>query len=360
MSEDEDTSEKFVYVATQSNSCSSLESLQSASSECCSDNNELERASASTGSDDDEAEMVEGFQGMRVEETTEMNLAFVRRDYDDNKTIQDLNSMKIGDSQEAGPECPVCLRSFSSILAFSNHAENNRPCFVSQSESAFSCVECEESFLRLGDWVLHMNEDHGRVQRADQNYQSKRYLCLECGFVGESQALKSQHVRTTGHKRFDTGPYRCSDCEKEFQSVEGLLSHMRAKNHKWRLSQNQSRECRLCGKKFKSVSALDNHSTSKHGAKLPAAGEKEWICSVCGRADFATEKALQAHMSNPGKQHTIRENPCSCPPNKLRVVRAHRTSDGFIYKAIIKCSRCHRFPVTIPLPADRAMAVRDA
>lgn len=268
--------------------------------------------------------------------------------------------MSVEDKQEDEEiDCPVCFRIFRSTLELSNHVESDRQCFVHHLESAFSCVECETTFYCLGDWVLHMNTAHGRIPRVEQTHKLKRYLCLDCGFVAESKAMKDQHARKSRHRHFDTGPYTCSDCRKECQSVEGLLSHMRVKNHQWRASQNQSRECRVCASKFKSVSALEMHSLAKHGAKLPAAGEKEWKCSVCERVDFPTEAALQAHMRNPGKQHSVRGNPCSCPLSKLRVLQAGRTSDGFIYKAIIRCSGCHRFPVTVPLPADRAMAVRD-
>lgn len=80
-------------------------------------------------------------------------------------------------------------------------------------------------------------------------------------------------------------------------------------------------------------------------------------CLICHRNDFKTERALGNHIKNPGTAHKPRTSPCECDLEHLQVTKAYRVAkDRFIYKVEMRCGKCGRYPITVPLGADKAMA----
>ena len=118
--------------------------------------------------------------------------------------------------------------------------------------------------------------------------------------------------------------------------------------------------CMVCSKQFGSSKALKNHKSNpgKKHDKIQAmnSNEKKYTCQLCSRSDFKTEQALTSHKTNPGMQHIGRRNPCKCPISNLNITRISRTNDGFIHTIILECKKCHKFPICVPLPADRILA----
>ncbi|KAJ3567528.1 hypothetical protein NP233_g6303 [Leucocoprinus birnbaumii] len=74
-------------------------------------------------------------------------------------------------------------------------------------------------------------------------------------------------------------PYRCLDCDRTFNSSQGVQSHSRAKGHAFP-------ECDECDRIFVDENALNNHNNAAHK-----------FCADCNRS-FETYTGYRQHIAN--------------------------------------------------------------
>lgn len=138
-------------------------------------------------------------------------------------------------------------------------------------------------------------------------------------------------------------------------------------------------QCLLCNRKFRTNYALSEHTKVKHISapispeplpepysfigisfldKIDSRVLHTFSCDICDRNNFKSKKDLENHKLNSGKQHIDRKSPCECEPEFLRINKVYRTKDKFIYKVIVECENCNRYPICIPLSADKELALK--
>ena len=135
---------------------------------------------------------------------------------------------------------------------------------------------------------LHNTSDVARegVVKADNTYLCRKRQPENSIFTCESCSKTfTTNRRLKIHQRIHTGakPYSCGQCQKSYQDVCGLKSHM-TRVH----SDTKAYICKLCDKAFAECKDLKSHM-------LVHSSEKAYNCGVCSK-DFKRESDLRIHM----------------------------------------------------------------
>uniref|UniRef100_A0A3Q3WH12 C2H2-type domain-containing protein n=1 Tax=Mola mola TaxID=94237 RepID=A0A3Q3WH12_MOLML len=254
----------------------------------------------------------------------------------------------------------------------------------SNTEEAFSCSFCRDTFTQQAHLTEHMELHTG----------GKQYSSILCGksFTWPYQLNHHQHVghqsselpqhQTRGSKHsgsansqalLDMGcnpgkisvssfnhegdqgkqnvsqkplkPLSCSVCSRKYSSKSSLRNHMRLH------SEGKYVTCSVCKKKFPSRGELDKHMRIH-------TGEKPFKCSICDKA-FIQNSSLTVHM----RGHTG-EKPFSCSlceksyavKSTLRMHMRKHTGEkpysckvcgrSFVRGTILKTHKCQRKAAT--------------
>lgn len=85
-------------------------------------------------------------------------------------------------------------------------------------------MNCERKFQTMSELVLHVNDDHVRLERPDVEYQCKWGGCPRRGKGFNARYKMLIHIRTHTNEK----PHRCPLCGKSFSRLENLKIHNRS------------------------------------------------------------------------------------------------------------------------------------
>lgn len=156
---------------------------------------------------------------------------------------------------------------------------------------------------------LHGYESH--VRRNQGNTKSNFHTCKLCGLnfplpsllrrhYGQCQQKLTQrvYVPTVGGKRtklqlYPPGcsPFRCSECNREFNRLENLKTHLRIHTGE------RPYKCSVCSTAFRHSGALTRHFRIH-------TGEKPYVCGLCGKS-FRNCGGLKFHQRSHNKELQI-------------------------------------------------------
>ncbi|KAK0148649.1 Oocyte zinc finger protein XlCOF6 [Merluccius polli] len=203
--------------------------------------------------------------------------------------------------------CPQCGKRFSRAEGLTAHARKHT------GEKLYKCAECAAEFAYKSTYSRHMRRH--TVQNDVQNTHTLTCAFCEGRFSG-ARSLQ-RHTCTAVGKTF-----LCSICPQTFASGKALAEHEDA------LHTGESRDfvCEMCGERFLSVASLCAHrvvhlqgrhggdeevtmeaccvelglgcsdaGVLRHHLRQKHAGEKEFVCEVCGKG-CSHRSALKHHM----------------------------------------------------------------
>ncbi|KAJ8365360.1 hypothetical protein SKAU_G00141910 [Synaphobranchus kaupii] len=170
--------------------------------------------------------------------------------------------------------------------------------------------EIHDLLTQCGDLKHHCdinNEDNqSRIVTNSTNSSNKHSMCLRTNFVTQpiiSNSKKNPTLlnffqkqtiqRNKGKIKTGEKLYKCSQCEKGYNSKSGLNKHLRI--HR---SENPYK-CMFCGKCFSGISDLNSH-------RRIHIGEKPYRCMLCGKCF-----SKMCHLTSHQRIHTG-ERPYAC------------------------------------------------
>jgi len=182
------------------------------------------------------------------------------------------------------------------------------------------------------------NKSHSQIYESSQRLSAKdQYEHIEtpsscAGFwryvtSGYAQSYFNQNYIT--QTKYEVNSYKCSQCDKAFNTVHGLEVHAR-RSHAGKIRPHC---CDLCGKTFGHRISLEQHKETIHSAL------RSFNCTECGKS-FKRSSTLSTHM-------LIHSNtrPYSCAYCEKRF---HQKSDMKKHTYVhtgerpYKCSACHK------------------
>ncbi|XP_034838282.1 zinc finger protein 454-like isoform X16 [Maniola hyperantus] len=164
--------------------------------------------------------------------------------------------------------CRRCKKTFSSLEAKREHAENSPRCWP------YQCIQCGQRFIKWSAKEKHLTTVHGQASRThscpecNQVFTSRNsyrvhfatmhagvnFVCSWCGRKFSTKRHLEQHtVVHTGIKLFD-----CTVCSKSFPRKANLAQHM------WIHSDYKRFECNLCNKQFNQRVSYKSHMKAHH------------------------------------------------------------------------------------------------
>ena len=154
-----------------------------------------------------------------------------------------------------------------------------------------NCRFCKQSWHKHKAKTEH--EFHDLVKEEDS------YFKRVCPFCNK-QFIHPYHAKRHIKNEHKEAPFKCSHCEKKFQSKQAKAYH-EAANHS--SSNTSSHKCQTCGKKFGSETNLKSHMKYAHSDK------KQEKCKHCD-AMFKQKKNLRAHLAHVHGHDQMKEKYC--------------------------------------------------
>ncbi|XP_074055762.1 uncharacterized protein LOC141497075 [Macrotis lagotis] len=206
-------------------------------------------------------------------------------------------------------------RGCGSALESQQRKEENPP-GTDTGEKAHRCHKCGNSATLKGECIC---QNKGVAPRQKIHSEEGPYKCSECerDFCLSTQLM--HHLRSHAWHR----PYACTNCENSFGQVSDLVQHL--KTH----AEEKNYKCKVCGKVFYSSSGLSRHKKFHAEVKLfrcnecdrtfhknkqlarhqrVHSGVKLYKCNKCGKA-FFENKSLTVHqrIHSDDKPHKCQE-----------------------------------------------------
>ncbi|XP_048003787.1 gastrula zinc finger protein XlCGF57.1-like [Leguminivora glycinivorella] len=133
----------------------------------------------------------------------------------------------------------------------------------------FKCVECGMVLPNAYVYHAHMNKHF------------PNHICETCGKGFLTKKRLKRHMPS--HIK---GPFKCEQCDVEFNNYNSLNSHRQRKHKSVDLY-----ACPHCPSRFPTLTRRARHLAARHGARAPHS------CSVCSK-DFLLAGNLSTHMRN--------------------------------------------------------------
>ena len=194
--------------------------------------------------------------------------------------------------------CSICGRHFKRLAALKLHEKNHvgesparrKKLYGVVTQKASVIGDIQQSPSALDTAQLHMpfgaSLNGGSSTKLVGPYKPRHRVCNICDAVFECSADLYAHRRREHTNREDF-MYVCECCERRFQFPSTLIEH---------LSTHEDTICETCNCQFRTYCELYRHRLVHHAAAR-AAGQRLFICRVCGRA-FPTKPELQQHRTS--------------------------------------------------------------
>ena len=175
-------------------------------------------------------------------------------------------------------QCLYCPKSFASKEFMRLHTEDKHPEKVSKPLT-FKCefnADCQSKFSAFSMLRLHLNSKHSAKYHERAHNRPKK-MCTLCG-----KSFCFTYISTHMNTVHSTSTYSCNQCDRVFNGIEGLRSHVK------RIHQGNTNPpvpCPMCGKVVKRrqlkmhIAAI--HKKIRHQCKIceksyVAAHDLEW------------------------------------------------------------------------------------
>ena len=123
----------------------------------------------------------------------------------------------------------------------------------------------------------YMNDDSDEEDEEEENF----FICEEDGMKFPSEKAYLCHYNEEHPNLY---PFYCRNCNKGFNSENGLLSHEKnSMKHKRKINVSNA-FCYICKRKFGNKFALKSHIYK----------ERHFQCNICGRI-FLSRFAIESH-----------------------------------------------------------------
>lgn len=147
--------------------------------------------------------------------------------------------------------CTVCNRKFSRKNELKQH--NNG---VHGAKPRTKCVKCERTFTRPRDCKRHL-----------KLHEKHPFSCtrLTCKFMFKTKEARDKHVsvnHAVNSKAFRRTMHQCKNCNKNYNSRQGLESHVMKKHL------GLQYECHFCGVKYYEMWSIKKHLMKYHVVKM--------------------------------------------------------------------------------------------
>ncbi|KAI8893140.1 hypothetical protein BC833DRAFT_569472 [Globomyces pollinis-pini] len=124
-------------------------------------------------------------------------------------------------------------------------------------------------------------------------------------------------------------PY-CYICSKDIFSQQGLKQHIQS-----------HRYCPQCSQPLPTLDSIEPHVFQYH---------PKWARKNLPKSDDIILNLDNLSIS------PNRNSPCVCGVDHMKLLDVYRRKDQYMYKCVFKCTQCGRFPITVPLAADKEYA----
>ena len=175
-------------------------------------------------------------------------------------------------------ECSVCGKKYIEYRKLKEHYRKHT------GEKPYMCDECGQTFSGFSRLYSHKKNKHVGLRQL--------YSCHKCPKVFKGYSGLKFHLKYY-HEAQSDKPYRCSKCEKTFQTPDIL------KRHETVHRETKDFKCDQCNAAFKRIQGLTEHK-KRHTKDYTN------FCSHCGKG-FYTKQSMIAHE----RVHTG-EKPYSC------------------------------------------------
>ena len=195
------------------------------------------------------------------------------------------NSGKSDDTAQASTSSGITTHSKSQKStdqdkSTSIHVQNRET--LPSTHNGFSCNICQQMFR---------NYDELKIHKVKCTKNPKKHFCKVSGKGFHARTLMQQHYdfrHTNKPKKFV-----CTECNKAFEFKKSYDEQMMQLYNKG----DYKFQCDFCGRRFFHLQEFKVHR-ARH------TNIKEYSCSCCNNAAFATPGKLNAHLANCGKPST--------------------------------------------------------
>ena len=219
-----------------------------------------------------------------------------------------------GDGSFQRYSCDTCGRQFKRLAALKLHEKNHIGESPARRKKLYG-IEAQKTPVigktqhrAVGsagvDRLLSASLNGGSASKLTGPYKPRHRVCSKCEAVFECSADLYAHRRKVHTNQADF-MYVCDCCERRFQFPSTLIEHRPT---------HDETVCETCDCQFRSYGDLYRHRLVHHAAAR-AAGQKLFICRVCGRG-FPTKPELQQHRTSHLKCETCGR--FFLKPSKLR------------------------------------------
>ncbi|XP_026105009.1 zinc finger protein 91-like [Carassius auratus] len=200
--------------------------------------------------------------------------------------------------------CKMCGKGFFYLCALRRHQLHHPPMEAQpqkepeapESNSVFTCPDCQMSFSSGSLLITHLAEHHSK---STEKLQSEILHTDE--LVTPIKQPHTSKTNVTKQEKTVVLPYKCSNCYRRFLNIRGLSSHISQKHRNFVKQTACSLEESLAYKKpFASESTLPKMFTEKTSLEEEPVQRSQNIersffkCDKCAEA-FPSEEQLNAH-----------------------------------------------------------------
>ncbi|ELU11801.1 hypothetical protein CAPTEDRAFT_220354 [Capitella teleta] len=238
-------------------------------------------------------------------------------------------------------QCCVCSSVFTSASDIQSHAIEH-----GMSARQHACNLCSQRFFfsaELKNHVMgHTLKKSPSLTTSQSQLPSHKFQCTECSKTFINQAALSSHLKV--HEKKEPGLIKCSICPDVFFGIIELQQHFFSA-HSTSLHDNsvlspapgtvspssspatKGFNCSECGKEFPSLNSVQGHMR----VHSSVSAQKRLHCSLCDK-DFASNRNLRLHL----RSHTG-EKPFVCElcdkrftrkENRKAHMRSHHGQNG--------------------------------
>ncbi|XP_041357196.1 zinc finger protein GLIS3-like [Gigantopelta aegis] len=178
-------------------------------------------------------------------------------------------------------------------------------------------MRCGQTFYNIDALVVHVNDDHVKVERPDIDYQCKWTGCPRLGKGFNARYKMLIHIRTHTNEK----PHRCGMCGKCFSRLENLKIHNRS---------HTGEKPYVCP--FEGCNKAYSNSSDRFKHVRTHQEEKPYLCKMPGCSKRYTDpSSLRKHVRTHG--HYYRGEvlqPATPRPCQPSTPVSHSLSSGFI------------------------------